>query len=394
MVRKSMSRELGVVKTGKAVGADAQSMPPSGKSRRQLQTEILVEKRQKLEREFMDLAIEHLDDEGRLGALQLRDDIAQLEVQIISEIDRLRETRDSAEAADRRGLDDAKEEISEMRSDLEKLVKAGSKAMSEEAQARSRALGRRIEAINNDLVELHKALVLHYTAQFRPHKDPHAGEDFNAAGMLGLMKAIKGYDPRYGATFASWAYQPIKREVLGAVRDHEYPTLSRGDFEQRDSIRKAIRELSQLRPGVVPTDEEIAALTGCRVSQVQRIREAASPVSLQAQMSPSGESDTEIGDLLEDSGVDIEGQVITAMSLEALQRYGLACLTERELYVLIRRFGLDGEPREKLQQIGRALGISREAARQIEAKARAKLNHPLVLQHLTPSGRKPSAGAA
>lgn len=383
-----MSSEERTPKQDSVVRDDAQNMSSSGKTRRQLETERLIERRQQLESELMDLAIEYLSDDRRHEALQLRDDIAQLEVQIIAEINRLRAARENADAVDRRGLDDAKEEIAQMRSELEKLVLEGTKNMDAKAQAKSRTLQRQIDTINQELVQLHKALVLHYTAQFRPHNDPHAAEDFNAAGMLGLMKAIRGYDPRYGATFASWAFQPIKREVLGAVRDHEYPTLSRGDFEQRDAIRKAIRDLTQLHNGVAPTDEEVAMVTNTRISQVQRIRSATAPVSLQAQLSQTADSDSELGDMIEDPSVDVEGQVITAMSLEALQQYGLACLTERELYVLIRRFGLDGEPREKLQQIGRALGVSREAARQIEAKAKAKLNHPLVLQHLTPSGRR------
>lgn len=360
----------------------------SGKNRRQLRTEELVVRRQGLEAKLEELAISYLDETEHTQALQLRDDIASLELQIIEEIERLRQEREDNVVSDRRGLDEAKEEIASMRAELERLVHRGTKRMDAKAAAQSRIFERQIESINNEMVELHKALVLHYTSQFRPHKDPYAAEDFNAAGMLGLMKAIKGYDPRYGATFASWAYQPIKREVLGAVRDHEYPTLSRGDFEQRDAIRKAIKELTQLRPGVIPTDEEVAALTGCRVSQVERIRSAASPLSLSTPISSSSDSEAMIGDMLEDESVDIEGQVITAMSLEALQRYGLSCLNHRELFVLIRRFGLDGEPREKLQQIGRALGISREAARQIEAKAKAKLNHPLVLQHLAPSSQR------
>jgi DNA-directed RNA polymerase sigma subunit (sigma70/sigma32) len=52
------------------------------------------------------------------------------------------------------------------------------------------------------------------------------------------------------------------------------------------------------------------------------------------------------------------------------------------LYVIVRRFGLDGEPIEKLADIGNTLSLSREAVRQIEAKALAKLQHPLVLSHM------------
>ena len=257
--------------------------------------------------------------------------------------------------------------------------------------ARLARLRRRVDEINTELVELHRPLVLHYVSRFKSHSDQHASEDFYAAGMVGLYKAIGSYNPDLGSTFASWAYQPIKREVLAAVHKHEYPHLSRADFDQRDQIIKAIKALRQLHPDVDPTDEEVAVWAGCRVAQVQRVRQSSPSLSLQASVSNANDSETEIGDFLEDTSQDVENQVITGMSLEALQEYGLACLNWREMFVLVRRFGLDGEPPEKLQSIGRALGISREAARQNEAKARAKLNHPVVLQYLISGGKPPAS---
>jgi DNA-directed RNA polymerase sigma subunit (sigma70/sigma32) len=75
------------------------------------------------------------------------------------------------------------------------------------------------------------------------------------------------------------------------------------------------------------------------------------------------------------------------MTLSALKTYGLAALDPRELYVLVRRFGLDGEPEDKLADIGDTLGLSREAVRQIEAKAIAKIQHPMVLRKIQRHGR-------
>ncbi len=372
--------------------ADTKTMSaPSPNFQRQQRTEELIFMRMDLEERISSIALKSLNSIQRSAALQLHTDIEHLDAQIVEALARLREERDDGPVAavvGRDPLSQAKEELSSMKGEYASLVELGLERIDIASSNRIKSLRRQIDAINDELVKLHRLLVLSYTGQFRSHNDPFASEDFNAAGMLGLMKAINNYDPRYGATFASWAYQPIKREVLGAVRDHEYQNLSRGDFEQRNPIRKAIKELRQVNPHTEPTDDEIAELTGCRIAQVQRIRNAMSPISLQAQLSTSDDSGSEIGDFLKDETQDIEGAVITAMSLEALQRYGLACLNHRELFVLVRRFGLDGEPREKLQQIGRSLGISREAARQIEAKAKAKLNHPLVLQHLTPSGSR------
>ena len=68
----------------------------------------------------------------------------------------------------------------------------------------------------------------------------------------------------------------------------------------------------------------------------------------------------------------------------ALQRYtqdALACLTPREATVISRRFGLGDRPVETLEQIGRALNISRERVRQITTTALDKLKqHKAMLQ--------------
>ena len=75
------------------------------------------------------------------------------------------------------------------------------------------------------------------------------------------------------------------------------------------------------------------------------------------------------------------------MTLTALKEFGIAALDHRELYVVVRRMGLDGEPEEKLADIGETLGLSREAVRQIEAKAIAKMQHPMVLRRIQRLGR-------
>ena len=48
-------------------------------------------------------------------------------------------------------------------------------------------------------------------------------------------------------------------------------------------------------------------------------------------------------------------------------------LAENERLVLRRRFGLEGEPPETLETIGRRLGLTRERVRQIEAAGLRKL---------------------
>jgi RNA polymerase nonessential primary-like sigma factor len=68
----------------------------------------------------------------------------------------------------------------------------------------------------------------------------------------------------------------------------------------------------------------------------------------------------------------------------------LALLTDRQRTVIIRRFGLDGAPPRTLRQIGKELGRTYEAIRQIQDKALERLRH--FFEH--PGGRLKSASGA
>ena len=99
------------------------------------------------------------------------------------------------------------------------------------------------------------------------------------------------------------------------------------------------------------------------------------------------ERDSTLAEFIEDPAGSLEEMVLSRMSIEALESFGLTALDARELFVIVRRFGLDCEPEQKLSAIGEILGLSREAVRQVEAKALAKIGHPAVLRKLAREGR-------
>ncbi len=60
-----------------------------------------------------------------------------------------------------------------------------------------------------------------------------------------------------------------------------------------------------------------------------------------------------------------------------------AGLTPRDRAILVARHGLDGEPPRTLQEIGRSLGLTRQAVQQAEARALRQLRHPTLRRWLT-----------
>jgi RNA polymerase primary sigma factor/RNA polymerase nonessential primary-like sigma factor len=271
---------------------------------------------------------------------------------------------------------------SELQADLEAFEGDDSVA----ARRRLRLLRREIDSVTSAIVSSNMGLVRSYTRRFGGSAKSDERADFESAGLLGLMRAVDSYDPECG-TFGQWAFKPIQREVLRAVRATDHPNLSLGDFEKRPAILRAQRDLTAVDADYRPSDEEIASAAGVTVAQVRRV--LAPPRLESMSQRVHDETDTELADTIESPDSSPEEVVISKTTLAALQEHGLTALDPRELYVLVRRYGLDGEPVEKLTEIGETLALSRESVRQIESKALAKLQHPLVMHKL--SRRNPAA---
>lgn len=246
--------------------------------------------------------------------------------------------------------------------------------------ARLAKLRAELERITAEIVSMNYGLVRSYVAKFTSHTSAEDSADFEAAGVLGLMIAIERYQPDRGS-FAPWAYRPIKRQVLRAVRDADHPNLNQGDFDRRPEVLRAQTRLT-VEGAPAPLDTEIAAEAGVTVEVVRRVVGAPMLQSLATPVGdPDGGGDSSLADIICDDEDHTE-DVLAAMSISALEASGLTALDARELFVIVRRFGLDEEPACHLSTIGKQLGLSREAARQIESKALAKLMHPITLRQL------------
>ena len=237
---------------------------------------------------------------------------------------------------------------------------------------------RELDRVTGDIVRFNLGLVRSYCRRFTSNASRDDSADFQAAGMLGLMRAIDSFDPNQGR-FGHWAFKPIQREVLRAVRDADHPNVTLGDYERRPEILRAQRALAGEDGAHVPTHREVAEVVGVTVDQARRVM---SPPKLESMHQQVGDGETSLSDTIESSSPGPEAVVVSSMTLSALKTHGLAALDPRELYVIVRRFGLDGEPEDKLADIGETLALSREAVRQIEAKAIAKIQHPLVLRKI------------
>lgn len=269
-------------------------------------------------------------------------------------------------------LFDRRQALMDEIAELEPKVKRSSKARVRLPRAR-----KELSKIETEIIELNRGLVISYARKFASRGRSQDMEDFEAAGTAGLVAAMKSYDPEKGP-FAQWAYHPIQRAVTRAVRDADHPNMNPGDFERRPDVLRAVERLRD--KGTPITPDAVATEAGTTIGQVRRVLEAPRLVSADLPVGEHGEGT--LSELIADVQEDIADQIASSMAIGALERYAFDVLDLREMYVVTKHYGLDGEEPQKLATIGARLNLSREAARQIEAKALAKLSHPLVLNKL------------
>ena len=120
-----------------------------------------------------------------------------------------------------------------------------------------------------------------------------------------------------------------------------------------------------------PVLREIAKESGFTEAKVRDLLELIDdPISLET---PVGDGESVYSDLIEDENADLpEDTTAESMRSKELAK-ALETLNPRMRFVISRRFGLDGQTPQTLEQVGSELGITRERVRQLEGRALREL---------------------
>ncbi len=229
--------------------------------------------------------------------------------------------------------------------------------------------------INNDRL-VHK-IAERVLKQYKPTSLDE--EDLFIEGCLGFMKAIEKFDVSMGNKLSTYACFWIRQAITRAVMDQGFGVrLPVHMFEQVILVNKC----RKLHPEASMTELHYFVNNDFgKDYSFQEIQDLLmygdkylNTTSLNKVINDSEGGDTEIMDFIP-SEESVEDQVIETLISEEIINM-LNTLSEREHAVISMRFGLEGNNKMTLEEIGAIYNVTRERIRQIENKAIKKLSHP------------------
>jgi RNA polymerase primary sigma factor len=193
-------------------------------------------------------------------------------------------------------------------------------------------------------------------------------------GNLGLIRAAHKFDETKGIKFISYAVWWIRQAILQALA--EQSRIVRVPLNRAGTLHRIGRRANALvqELGREPTHGEIAEgmdITEEEVAKTMSISQT--HVSLDAPLTP-GEDNRLLDYLADTVNLTPDEQTFEKALTETVEE-ALSGLKEREARILRLYFGLDGAEPMTLEQIGAAMGITRERVRQIKEKALSRLRH-------------------
>lgn len=201
-------------------------------------------------------------------------------------------------------------------------------------------------------------------------------DDLVSAGIMGLIKAVEGFEPERGLKFETFATHKVRGAILDELRAMDW--VPRSVRQKNRSLQKAYAELEN-QLGRMPYDDEVAAHLGLSSEEFEEMLSDVAPatiLSLEEALPDRGDDSKSMSllDTIEDPQGTNPLKEIGYQEMKRILKDAIGQLPEKEKLVV----ALYHYEELTLKEIGEVLGLTESRVSQIHSKAMLKLRAKLI----------------
>jgi RNA polymerase sigma factor FliA len=241
-------------------------------------------------------------------------------------------------------------------------------------------------AAEDELIQQHLPLVKTVVGRMAMNLPSHVDvEDLQSCGLIGLLNAIRHFDPHGGSSFESYARVRIRGAVLDELRRLDW--VPRSVHEKARKVQNTLLELEQ-RKGRLPTDSEMAIALRVSPHQYEQWLEEIRPATFVCLDRTEGEDEVQGHDWVADPAQEhpLEDMARRERVKFIAERLKQLPIMQRKVLALYYDEGL------RLREIAEVFGVTESRICQIHAQAILAIKSSLQNEECAPDASLPSVG--